>query len=109
MREGDHVVERQAHPFLHGLADLRREPGCLREALCLLDFEGENDPFSVALHPARVASPEGHDVPLTHAGNLAGLPLHVLRVIIAPVDDHDLLASSADVKLTAAHEPEVPG
>src|SRR5262249_13501690 len=52
---------------------------------------------------------EGDHVALADAGDLLDLPLDALRVVVAPVDDDEVLRAARDVELAAASVAEVAG
>src|ERR1700722_209540 len=106
-RQRHHVVEGQTHALLDGSTDFGHQGRCLANSLGLLHLERQPDPLAAPLDAARGTRSEGHDVAAAHAGDLARLPLHVLRVVVAPVDDHELLAAPADEHVTALDEAEV--
>src|ERR1019366_3529908 len=108
-RQRNHVVQGQPHPLLHGASNLGDEATGLAHALWLLDFEGEHDALAIALDAARIPGPERNHVAPADAGDPARLPLHVLGVIVAAVDDHELLAPPAHEHVTALQKTEVAG
>src|SRR5262249_40519566 len=80
---------------------------CALDVLRFLRLERNDDALAIALDPRRIPRSERDDVALANARHLGRLPLHVLRVVIAAVDDDDLLGAPADEEVLLVEEAEI--
>src|SRR5690606_28376319 len=98
-----HLVDREPG----GLRDPRLDPA--RERVAPLAQLRLRDHDHRLTAEARLMAREGDDVSLAHAFHLGARPLEILRIIVLPVDDDDVLRAAADEDVAVDEVSEIAG